>query len=265
MRRYTKGVMIGAGNVAWHLAPALENAGLVIESVYSRRSKRAQQLADRLYNTEGQSHLDFSTSEATLFILAVSDDAIMEVAQQLQLPEEATLVHTSGSQPLQALRRADTPYTGVFYPLQTFSQHRVPDFRTIPICLESDDSEVLSRLTKLAKRVSGHVALVNSEERQMLHVAAVLANNFTNHLLHMAGTFVEAHHLDGALLHPLIEETVLKALESSPASAQTGPAIREDATTIRRHLKQLKAFDSDYAKVYRVLTQHIQRTMRGDQ
>ena len=258
MKKYTKGVMLGAGNVAWHLAPALEDAGLVIECVYSRQRQHAQQLADRLYGTEIQDHLDFSASEATLFILAVADDAITEVAQQLVLPEEATVVHTSGSQPLTALRRADTPLTGVFYPLQTFSRHRLPDFRTLPICLESDDSDVLLRLTKLAKKISGHVALVNSEERQVLHVAAVLANNFTNHLLHMAETFVEAHHLDFSLLHSLIEETVLKALESSPALAQTGPAARGDQTTIKRHMKQLKAFDPTYAKVYKLLTQHIQ-------
>ena len=256
--------MIGAGNVAWHLTPALEDAGLVIERIYSRQAKHAQQLADRLYGTETQEHLNFSDSEATLFVLAVSDDAITEIAQQLVLPEEATLVHTSGSQPLSALRRAGTQRTGVFYPLQTFSRHREPDFRTVPICLESDDSEVLSRLTKLAKKVSGHVALVNSEERQMLHVAAVLANNFTNHLLRLAETFVEAHHLDATLLHPLVEETVLKALENGPAQGQTGPAVRGDTTTIKRHMKQLRAFNPSYAKVYRLLTQHIQEVNGND-
>lgn len=263
LKKYTKGVMIGSGNVAWHLAPALEDAGLVIECVYSRQRKHAQLLADRLYGTDVQDHLDFSDSEATLFVLAVSDDAIEEVAQQLVLPEEATVVHTSGSQPLSALRRAATGYTGVFYPLQTFSRHRLPDFHSIPICLESEDSEVLHRLTKLARRVSRHVALVSSAERQVLHVAAVFANNFTNHLLRMAEDLTEANQIDFSLLHPLIEETVVKALEDSPALAQTGPAARGDETTIKRHTKQLRSFDPEYAKVYRVLTQHI-RDMSGE-
>lgn len=244
--------------MAWHLAPVLEEAGLIVTEVYSRQRKHAQQLADRLYGTDAQTQLDFSKSEAELFILAVSDDAIKEVAEQLVLPEEATVVHTSGSQPVAILDRVPTDRTGVFYPLQTFSRHRLPDFRTIPICLESDDSAVLNQLTKLAKKISGHVALVSSAERQVLHVAAVLANNFTNHLWHMAETLTEAHHIDPSLLHALMEETVLKALESSPAEAQTGPAIRGDETTIRRHLKQLKAFDPEYAKVYRLLTKHIQ-------
>ncbi len=257
MKNYSKLVIIGAGNLAWHLAPALEDAGLVIASVYSRHLPRAQQLADRLYGTPVQDHLDFSTSEAQLFIIAVADDAIEAVTQALQLPPGATLVHTSGSQPLHVLRRAVTDRTGVFYPVQTFSQSRYVDFRQVPLCLESDDPEVLLRLTKLARKISQHVALVSSEERQVLHVAAVLANNFTNHLLQMAQNLAEAHHVDFSLLHPLIEETVQKAMESSPTVAQTGPAVRGDETTIRRHLKQLRRFDPAYARVYKLLTQHI--------
>ncbi|MGB3849711.1 MAG: Rossmann-like and DUF2520 domain-containing protein [Tunicatimonas sp.] len=252
--------MIGAGNVAWHLAPALEDAGLVVERVYSRRRRNAQQLADRLYGTDAQNHLNFSDSEAQLFIVAVTDDAIKEVVQKLQLPAGATLVHTSGSQPLRALRPAVTNRTGVLYPVQTFSRARRIDLRHVPLCLESEDPEVLLRLTKLARKISQHVALVNSEERQALHVAAVFANNFTNHLLRMAQTLAEAHHIDASLLHPLIEETVRKALEGDPAAAQTGPAARGDETTIRRHLRQLKSFDPAYAKVYRLLTQHIQES-----
>lgn len=259
MKKYRKLALVGAGNLAWHLAPALEDAGLVVTSVYSRYLWNAQRLADRLYGTQAQDHLDFSDSEAQLFIIAVADDAIEAVAQQLQLPPGATLVHTSGSQPLRALRRAATDRTGVFYPVQTFSRARRPDFHHVPFCLESDDPEVLLRLTKLARQLSQHVALVSSEERQVLHVAAVFANNFTNHLLHMAQTLAEAHHIDFSLLHPLIEETVQKALEG-PAAAQTGPAVRGDETTIKRHLKQLRHFDPAYAKVYKLLTQHIQGT-----
>ena len=261
MKKFEKVALVGAGNVAWHLAPVLEDAGLIVTEVYSRQPKHAQQLADRLYGTRVQPNLDLSASEAELIILAVSDDAIQEVASQIMLPTGATVVHTSGSQPLEALRQARTTQTGVFYPLQSFSRSSVPDFQTIPICLESDNSAVLNQLTKLAKRISGHVALVSSAERQVLHVAAVLVNNFTNHLLRMAETYTEAHHLDFSLLHALIEETVLKALETGPAKAQTGPAIRADETTIRRHVKQLKEFDPEYAKIYRLLTKHIQSFM----
>ena len=155
------------------------------------------------------------------------------------------------------LKRSATPRVGVFYPLQTFSKHHPLDFHQVPICLESEDSDTLYKLTKLAKSISGHVALLNSQERRVLHVAAVFASNFTNHMLRMAETLAEAHQLDYELLKPLIEETIRKSLATSPEQAQTGPAVRGDARTIKQHQAFLKKFDPDYAKVYRVITQHI--------
>jgi len=257
---FDKIVMVGAGNVAWHLAPALEAAGCAVSQVYSRSEEKAAELVSHLYQAEVQTQLDFSGSSAELFILAVSDDAIAEVAQQIKLPAEAVVVHTSGGQSLEVLAKAPTEQIGVFYPLQTFSKPRPVDFRDIPICLESDDNEVLHRLTKLARSISRQVKLINSEERARLHVAAVLANNFTNHLLQMAEQLLHDHQLDFALLHPLIEETVAKALEIGPAQSQTGPARRHDEKTINHHLKYLRMYDPAYAKVYKALTQHIQST-----
>ncbi|MEM9675702.1 MAG: DUF2520 domain-containing protein [Bacteroidota bacterium] len=260
---FDKIAMVGAGNVAWHLAPVLEAAGCAVTQVYSRSEEKAKELVIQLYQAEVQTQLDFSNSLAELFILAVSDDTIAEVARQIQLPAEATIVHTSGGQSLNALAKAPTERIGVFYPLQTFSKLRPVDFRDIPICLESDDSKVLHRLTKLARGISRQVKLINSEERAQLHVAAVLANNFTNHLLRMAEELLNDHQLDFTLLHPLIEETVAKALEIGPAQSQTGPACRYDEKTINHHLKYLRTYDPAYAKVYKALTQHIQAVTDG--
>ena len=252
-------ILIGAGNVASHLGPALERAGHMVQGVYSRQPEHARQLTQYLYQAQPYDTLDFSATDAQLFIIAVSDDAIPEVVAALQLPEEALLVHTSGSQPLSVLKRSATPRVGVFYPLQTFSKHHPLDFHQVPICLESEDSDTLYKLTKLAKSISGHVALLNSQERRVLHVAAVFASNFTNHMLRMAETLAEAHQLDYELLKPLIEETIRKSLATSPEQAQTGPAVRGDARTIKQHQAFLKKFDPDYAKVYRVITQHIMK------
>ena len=250
--------MIGSGNVAWHLAPALEDSGHKITEVYSRQKSKAEDLARRLYQADAQDHLDFSGSQATLFMFAISDDAIAPIAQQIKLPSEALVVHTSGGQPLEALSDTSTEYIGVFYPLQTFSRHREVSFREIPICLEANDSDVLHRLIKLARSLSKQVKLINSKERALLHVSAVFANNFTNHLLRMAEQLMQDHQLDFSLLYPLIEETIAKALETSPEQAQTGPARRNDTKTIERHLRQLKTYNSSYAEVYETITRHIQ-------
>src|SRR5690606_27214239 len=118
---------IGAGNLAWHLAPALDNAGYAVREVFSRKEKNANAVAERLYECEVVTDPDFSQSPSTIFILAVSDDAIPEVLESLVLPEDVILVHTSGSQPLSVLGDFPVRDTGVFYPLQTFSKGRKVD------------------------------------------------------------------------------------------------------------------------------------------
>lgn len=250
--------IIGAGRVAWHLAPALENAGHVIQEVYSRRYREAKKLASRLYQASAQDEPDFSDSSAEIFILAVADDAIRTVASRLLLPEHDTIVvHTSGSQPLGALADAQSSFTGVFYPLQTFTKDKEVDFSKIPVCLEADDDGVLKVLIKLAKSISAEVRLINSQERAILHIAAVFACNFTNHLLQMAETLTESHHLEFSLLKPLIAETISKGLTIGPRQAQTGPAIRGDLITLEKHMDYLRNYDKDYAEIYKVITQHI--------
>src|SRR5690554_2985506 len=126
--------IIGTGNVAWHLAPALENAGHTITEVYSRDIHRASKVTGRLYATDPKDDLDFSGSEAEIYIIAVSDHAIPAIADSIILPEGSILVHTSGSMPLQVLAYSSATYTGIFYPLQSFSKSREIDLKR---CLSS--------------------------------------------------------------------------------------------------------------------------------
>jgi predicted short-subunit dehydrogenase-like oxidoreductase (DUF2520 family) len=250
---------IGSGNVAWHLAQALQMAGNELVSVYSRDLKNAQLLADRLRKPLIINHLDFSDSSATLFIIAVSDDAIAELAAKIKLPPGAILVHTSGSKGLESLTPSPSPKErgmGVFYPLQTFSKTKSLDFKTIPFCIEGSNEEVENILIKLAQSLSNQVFRVNSAQRRALHVAAVFANNFSNHLLSIAQEILQKNQLEFSLLKPLIEETVAKALSSKPSAAQTGPAKRGDTQTIAQHLDFLQN-EPQWQNIYQIITQSI--------
>src|SRR5690349_4318902 len=159
---------IGSGNLAWHLAPALDNAGYSVKEVYSQDPKHARALVGRLYQADVKSNLDFSTSSSDVFIIAVSDDAIREIAQEIVLPEDAILVHTSGSQPLSILGFAATQNIGVFYPLQTFSKAKKIDFSEIPIFIESEGEVVSKVLMKMAKSISKKAKTISSENRKAL-------------------------------------------------------------------------------------------------
>ncbi len=249
--------IIGAGKVAWQLSRALENAGHTIEEVWSRNAANAARLVDHLYAAEVQQSLDFSLSRATIFILSVTDAAAPAVVQQLMLPPNAILVHTSGALPLELLAPAANGY-GVFYPLQTFSKGRLVDFKEVPFCLEASDKKSLKLLKKLAGSLSKQVYELNGAKRQVLHVAAVFACNFTNHLLHISNKILNEHEIDGALLHPLIAETIQKSMSIGADNAQTGPAVREDRPVLAAHLQQLEAHP-EWAELYYLLSEDIIR------
>lgn len=247
---------IGSGNLAWHLAPALDNAGFSVREVYSREPKNAKALVEKLYEGEAKKDLDFSESKSRIFIIAVSDDAIESVVQEIVLPENAVLVHTSGSQPLSVLSYAATESSGVFYPLQTFSKNKKVDFKDIPLFIESENAEVEKLLIEMAKAISKKVVKIDSRQRKALHVAAVFASNFTNHMLNISNDILKEYKLDAELLKPLIAETITKALTIGSQDAQTGPARRGDLEVLDDHYSFLEN-NEEVAEIYKLVSQHI--------
>jgi predicted short-subunit dehydrogenase-like oxidoreductase (DUF2520 family) len=253
--------IIGSGNMAHQLALGFENDNIQIESIYSKTPKNAAKLASKLYDTAVQKNLNFSNSEANIFIICVSDAAIEEVAAEIQLPDNSLLVHTSGSMPLSILniaKKNNFIQIGVFYPLMTLSKDVPVDFSSIPICIEAEDNKTKDILQHLGKKLSKKIYPINSTERQTLHLAAIFASNFTNHLWAISKEILDEENIDFEILKPIIKETLRKALEAEhPADVQTGPAIRNDQGTISSHLKLLKE-DKDLQNVYKTMSNSIQ-------
>ncbi|GGF35101.1 Rossmann-like and DUF2520 domain-containing protein [Echinicola rosea] len=248
--------VIGTGNVAWHLAPALENAGHTVTEIYSRDYHRAEKIINQLYTAEAKTDLDFSESEAQLYIIAVTDAAISQIADAIILPENSILVHTSGSMPLDVLNYSSASYTGIFYPLQSFSKSRQMDIDEVPFLLESDDQATLQVLRKLAKSLSPHCYVVKSKDRKALHIAAVFASNFTNHMIRIAEEVMRRQGLDFEMLQPLIIEQISKTLEMGAKAAQTGPAVRGDLNVLDMH-HQFLNYNDQIAEIYKIVSQDI--------
>lgn len=248
--------IIGTGNVAWHLAPALEQAGHVISAVFGRSKDKALLLRERLNNPLLATSLDFLQSESTLFIIAVSDNAIEKVAAELALPEQAILVHTSGTAPMSLLSVTGLNNIGVFYPLQTISRNSEISFCGLPLLIEASNRRTQDQLEKIGDSLHADTTVTSSEDRKGIHLAAVFANNFTNHMIDIAGQVMRQKSLDVSLLNPLIRETVEKALAQSPSSAQTGPAARGDTSTMQHHIEQLE-FNPQLQALYRLISKNI--------
>jgi predicted short-subunit dehydrogenase-like oxidoreductase (DUF2520 family) len=250
----TKVIIIGSGNVAQHLIVAFQNSqnmGTEIDliQVFSRQKESISHLLDLDKITDDLATLE----EADLYIIAVSDDAIADVSSQLPF-KNRLVVHTSGSISLDALDNDNRK--GVFYPLQTFTKNKDVDFKTIPICLESENATDFQLLEKVAKMISDKVFAINSEQRKALHVAAVFVNNFTNHLYQIGSEICQENQVPFEILKPLIAETAQKIMVLSPEEAQTGPAKRNDTSTIEAHEAFLS--DENHLKIYKTLTQSIQ-------
>ena len=255
--------IIGSGNLAANLAPALEQNGFVINNIYGRSIKSAKQVTDRLYQASATDSLDFSESKSTIYIIAISDDAIEEVSRELILPNNAIVAHTSGSKNLSILGYTASPNIGVLYPLQTFSKLKRVSFDNIPIFIEADNSFTEGILLRIAKGLSHNVSNATSSQRQLIHLAAIFASNFTNALLVHAADLITAAESDPQLLGPLVEETIKKSLLLGPKNAQTGPASRGDLEVLDVHMQMLESFPG-MQETYRLLSQQILERSESD-
>lgn len=257
--------MIGAGNLATNLAPALAEAGHDIVQVYSRTMESAQRLADIVGGAAGDADgssvtavdkLSDVTRDAELYVLALKDSALGDVVAELcQGREGAVFAHTAGSMPMDVFCGKAGRY-GVIYPMQTFSKARRVDFAVIPIFVEASDEATLVTLENVARSVSDDVRRLDSEHRRYLHLAAVFACNFANHCYALAAEMVEQSGMTFDCMLPLIDETARKVHELSPCEAQTGPAVRYDRNVIGRQSRMLDG-NPMAQRIYNIMSESI--------
>jgi len=240
-------VILGSGNVASQLIKAFLKIDTInLKQVYTRNQEDINTLKDSIDTTNDISLL----KQADVTIIAVSDDAISSISSHIK---NSFVVHTSGSVDMKSLYNIGRK--GVFYPLQSFSKKKKVDFKNIPICLESETNEDLLKLEELVSLLQSKSYILSSHQRKKIHVAAVFANNFSNHMYTIANEICEKYNIPFDILHPLIEETSNKIKNLTPEKAQTGPAKRNDAETIENHLNLLSEKQQE---IYLKITQSIQ-------
>lgn len=254
-------VFIGAGNVASHLATAVESAGVgEVVQVYSRSLGSAQILAANLRGATAVSDVSEIRSDADVYIVSLVDDAISPLVSRLPKGGKALWLHTSGSVGMEALAPLSDRY-GVFYPLQTFSKGVDIDVSRVPLFIEGCDESVEAEIRSLGAQVFANVYHADSNTRRMMHISAVFACNFTNHLWTIAAEILQKEGLPFEVLQPLLEETVKKAFAVSPEKGQTGPAVRGDRAIIDKHLSMLSGQPE---KIYSLLSESIIRHHSAD-
>ena len=244
--------LLGAGNVATHLYKIFNaSEGVLINQWYNRTLKPLDRYKHSVDITTNLTDL----KDSDIYIIAVSDDAIAELSSALAF-KDRLVVHTSGSASLYDIDMKHK--RGVFYPLQTFTKEVDLDFTEVPICIEALHKPDFKLLKELGLALGCNVYKVNSDQRKALHLAAVFANNFTNHIYRIAHEICEKDGAEFDILKPLIKETARKIESVSPYRAQTGPAKRGDKKTIKTQLKALE--HPTHKAIYEQMTNSIKKT-----
>ncbi|NQV53545.1 MAG: DUF2520 domain-containing protein [Flavobacteriales bacterium] len=246
--------ILGIGNVGWNLGFRLHEIGYAVPQLISESHSASDELA-RALNAEVGDHPGELSPFVDIAILCVPDDVIERTVAMI--PEHVAVVHTSGSTPIIEGRER----SGVLYPFQTFSKHVRPDWKGIPVFIESNDTSLEKELLVLGVALSGNASLKNSEQRRVIHMSGVFGSNFVNHILHMAERVLKAGDSDFEVLRPLLHETIRKAIELGPTESQTGPARRGDDKLIQQHLELLKS-DEALSDIYALLSKSISKTYR---
>ncbi|MGX1930444.1 Rossmann-like and DUF2520 domain-containing protein [Flagellimonas sp. 2504JD4-2] len=243
-------ILLGTGNLAQHLFDAFIKAPRVeIAQVYGRNPEKLKRFESRTAVCSDSTKI----KDADVYIIAVKDDAIREVAQLIG-SKKGIVVHTSGAMNMDCIPVANR---GVFYPLQTFTKGKTLDWKDIPVCLETTQKSSFDVLKSLAEQISDNFHAIDSQQRKKLHLAAVFVNNFTNHLYQIGENICQKEGLSFSLLKPLIKETAEKVQDISPLEAQTGPARRGDTASIKSHLSLLN--NQKHVELYNLFSEAIKK------
>lgn len=250
-------VIIGCGNLAWHLAKKISASKNYKTFIYNHQPNK--NLADfKKLGCITNTSLTGIINDAAFYFICVADKYIASTSKKINpVNPNSIILHSSGSIGVKEIQHANS---GVFYPLQTFSKEDEINWKEIPILIETSKKESLKRLYEMALVFSDKIITANSKERSKIHLAAVFVNNFTNALYtaadHLIESQIKTKTLNFQLLMPLIQQTALKLKRISPAAAQTGPAKRKDKVVMDEHLRLLKK-ENQLKKIYKQLSELI--------
>ena len=230
----------------------LKKKGFIIKEIYSHKLKNAQKLANKL-NAKATNNLN-SLTKTDLTIICVSDDIIKKIITMI---DDRPIVHTSGNTTIDVFENKFSNY-GVLYPLQSFNKNIPVNFSEIPIIYESNNLSFKKKIKKLAKDISNNIIELNSKQRKSIHISAVFASNFTNHMYNIAANILKQENLNFSLLLPLVKQGISRLENNHPKDVQTGPAKRKDYDTIQEHIQMLD--NSSIKKIYQNVTEEIIKT-----
>ena len=251
---------IGAGTVGTALAVRLSSKGYPVVAVSSRSQTSAKNLAQAISRCRAfNSHQDVADTAELVFI-TTPDDAIATVASQLKWHAGQRVVHCSGAESTDILQPARKlgAHIGSFHPLQTFASAKqaIENIPGSTFALEAEPP-LLDILKDMATALDGHWIELKASDKVAYHAAAVIACNYMVTLVKLATdlwqTFsIPPHQATQALL-PLLRGTINNIDTVGIPQCLTGPIVRGDTGTIKKHLDALQKIAPSLLSTYREL------------
>ncbi|NLB86159.1 MAG: DUF2520 domain-containing protein [Bacteroidales bacterium] len=255
-------VILGSGNLAFHLCKALSMAGIEISQIFSRNLETASQLADMAGCTFTNEINKIDTSADT-FLFAMTDEANLKIIKQLKPYPDKIMLHTAGSLSMNVFEGKTENY-GVFYPFQTFSKNAKLDFSEVPLCLEASNKQTLNKLIKLSEKLRCKYYIINEAQRKVIHISGVFACNFMNHCISLGENILEENKIDKNILKALLKQSFEKLITNGAFASQTGPAVRQDYETMDKQIQFLKT-NKTLLEIYKLMSQSIEETHFRDE
>ena len=258
-----KVLIIGSGNMAWHIVSHLSFFKRFDITVYNRSLTPHLKQLHKEFKVAIVADWKKIDKNPDLFFICTSDSAIPAMVSKIKkLKTKALVVHTSGTAPLNEITGA-SKNTGVFYPLQTFTFGQSVNWLEVPVFIEANNTKAFDYLKSFAGIFSNTVVKLNSVQRLKLHLAAVIAGNFSNAMYSAAYKFANTELGEEYFnyLLPLIIKTSKKLRSVNPIAAQTGPAARGDKKTLKQHMQLLKKYP-DLKKIYKSVSKLIEKQQK---
>ena len=254
--------IVGAGAVGTALGVALARAGWPIRAIASRDEGRRARFRELVPGARGFAEAEALLDEVELAILAVPDDALPELARELRMYSGQAMVHTSGALGAEVLEpaRAAGTQIGAFHPLVAFAdlERAVAALRGATVAIEGDD-QLADLLARMADVLGATAVRLAPGSKAAYHAAAMLSAGGFVALLDAIAELGRVAGLDEAgavaIYGGLVDQTLGNARALGIDRALTGPIVRGDVGTIRRHLAALGADAPDVLPLYRAVAE----------
>jgi len=247
-------IIIGTGKMATFLCKTILKTSHELIAIVGRNAEKVNLLSQQ-FNCNGLVNAYNDLPKADLIIIAVNDASIEKVAISI-VNTNAIVLHTAGAVSKDVLQTSSNKY-GVLWPIQSIHATTITN-DGIPFVIDGNSEETIAIIQQFAESISSSITILNDEKRKKLHLAAVIVNNFTNHLYSLVDDFCKQEQISFDLLKAIIAETSEQIKYQHPRETQTGPAKRGDLQTIEKHVEILQNYPN-IETIYRLMSDSIQK------